>query len=173
MATASKKPVAAKGDKKVAAKPEAPKMAKVEKPEVKQPPILKVSAPRGKQSTLHVLSETARPASGALLFAHTHAAFSFLGMLTSDRADANRSAVETIVGKRATAYHLRQKNIEATKEGKIRLTSAGLKTFMSRLTEGKVGTPHVNAFLTLFQKGTPQPDVGVKQTSIVAVPIQV
>jgi len=102
-----------------------------------------------KGASIHVLSITARPTSGTRLAAHTHAALSILGMLDVTLPKVPVSAVRTIMGDRAIAWHTKQNNFVTGPDHTIGLTPAGRSNFLSRPVDGRVA----NAFTDLFLDG--------------------
>jgi hypothetical protein len=107
-------------------------------------------ATRTKKASFHHLVEGARPTNGPRLYAHTHAALQFLGLL--DGKSALRKAAELILGPRAVEYHIGQANLVATQH-RLQLTAQGLASFTARAETGKVDEALAKAFFAAFARG--------------------
>ncbi len=125
---------------------------KSKKGEDKAAPALKTRV-AAKGAQLYVVTDSARPAVGKLLAAHTHAALTVLGMLQPSRPAASRSAVSTILGARAVKYHVGEGNFEDTSDNGLRLSSAGYGKLQARVAEGKIDVPTANSFMDMFLDG--------------------
>lgn len=134
-----------------AAKKEAEKASgqKAPREKVVKETVAFVSRALKRGAAIHVLSITARPTSGTRLAAHTHAALSILGMLDVKLPKVPVSAVRTIMGDRAIAWHTKQNNFVTGPDHTIGLTPAGRSAFMSRPIDGRVA----NAFVDMFLDG--------------------
>lgn len=148
------KPAAKSAPAKSAAAPstQAAKPAAAEKGKKTAAPTLK-SRVAAKGAQLYVATDTARPAVGKMLAAHTHAALTVLGMLQPSRPAASRSAVSTIMGARAVKYHIGEGNFEDTSENGLRLSSAGYGKLQARVADGKIDVTAANSFMDMFLDG--------------------
>ena len=140
---------ALEADKKVGVKTVTPK----EKKEV-TPRVAFVPRTAKAGQVLHILDERSRPASGARLFAHTHAVLTILGLLEASRPAVPQSHLLQMLGQRAVAHHRSKLNIEDAPNHGARLSIAGRNHFTSRLSEGKVDTSAANAFVKMFLDGS-------------------
>lgn len=117
--------------------------------------------------TLHLLAESGgRPTQGRALFAHTHAALTILGLLSSSRPAIPKGHLLTVMGQRAVTYHLKQVNFEETANNRVRLTTAGYNAFTNRAKEGKVDTNMANGFVSLFLDGTIASDLPIRAANV-------
>lgn len=116
--------------------------------------------------TLYTLTDIARPVAGNRLFAHTAAALTTLGMLSKDTPVVRRAAVISIMGPRAVAYHLSEKNFVAEGDG-IRLSKKGLEKIGERETDKGM----VQKFMALFKTGKADKDIGVSASQIAGVSV--
>lgn len=123
-----------------------------DKPKAKAAPALKTRV-AAKGAQLYVATDTARPAVGKLLAAHTHAALTVLGMLQPSRPASSRAAVSTIMGARAVKYHMGEGNFEDTADNGLRLSSAGYSKLQERVHGGKIDVAQANAFMDMFLDG--------------------
>lgn len=139
---------------KAAAKPEVKKPEAKAKPAAK-PTVALVTRMATKGQTLHVLSDSARPAAGRALFAHTHAALTVTGMLNPQRPAVPRNLVTTVLGQRAVNYHVAQGNFETTADHGIRLSATGYSGFRERADSGKVDAALANDFQGMLLDGEP------------------
>jgi len=155
--TVSKKPAAK-------AAPVAPKGKTVRKADAAKPTFTGKKLPAG--SKVHVIAEEARPASGQLLFAHTHAALAALGLLEAARPAVPKQHVLTLMGQRAVTYHTKKQNFEAAPNHGIRLSVTGRNWFVGRFAEGKVDANLANAFMALFTDGKAAGQTGVAQANV-------
>jgi hypothetical protein len=100
--------------------------------------------------TFFALVAGARPAAGVRLYAHTHAALKFFGLL--DGKAALRAAVESVMGKSAVDYHIAHENM-AAKDSKVKLTPNGRASFEARAETGKVDMSLAEAFYAAIANG--------------------
>lgn len=147
---AVKKTAPAKAEVKKAVKTE--KTSELKKAKAEQPPLQGTVLSKG--SKMYGIAETARPGFGRALFAHTHAALQVTGMLTPSRPAVAKRVLTTIIGQRAIAHHLKERNLEDAADHTIRLSSAGLNKFRERIPS--LDANLANGFMDLFVKG----DVG-------------
>lgn len=103
----------------------------------------------------YCLKDGMRPASGALLQAHTEAFFQLTGMVNGKRVPT--SLAQTVMGKSAISWHTKRGNLDITSEG------VGL----SEVGEFKFGVRNVNqeflaGYVEVFTKGVTNASVGVK-----------
>lgn len=103
-----------------------------------------------KAATFYAFVDGARPTQGKHLYAHTHAALTFLGLLSG--GEARRQAAEALMGHRAVEYHIGRENLAAGKDT-VRLTRKGAKSFKAREERGMVDLDMVKAFLAAISKG--------------------
>lgn len=114
------------------------------------------------RNVVHVIADAARPAQGSMLFAHTHAALSLLGMLNENRPAIPKRAVLTFLGQRAVTNHLKEGNFEHAPDHKIALSEMGRDHFLGRVNRGMINGAVANAFTDLFIDGKVAPITGVK-----------
>lgn len=114
------------------------------------------------RNSVFVIADGARPAQGSLLFAHTHAALSLLGMLNPNRPAIPKRAVLTFLGQRAVTNHLKQGNFEHAPDHKIALSEIGRDHFLGRVNQGMINGRVANAFTDLFIDGKVDSITGVK-----------
>lgn len=107
----------------------------------------------GKGKPFYALSANGRPGSGLNLVAHTHAALTVLGMLDPKMPAAPLTAVRTIMGPTAVAYHLKQNNFQAVDNNGIKLTPAGRSAFLARTVNNEIA----NAFVDMMIDGKLSP----------------
>jgi hypothetical protein len=115
---------------------------------------------------IYSLDETTRPVAGRLLFAHTHAALTVLGLLDASRPAVGKSQVLTLMGQRAVSYHLKQGNIEDGPNRTIRLSVLGLNSFKRRIAENKIDTTAASAYQAAFLDGTPDKAIGITKANL-------
>lgn len=114
------------------------------------------------RNVVHVIADAARPAQGSMLFAHTHAALSLLGMFNESRPAIPKRAVLTFLGQRAVTNHLKEGNFEHAPDHKIALSEMGRDHFLGRVNRGMINGAVANAFTDLFIDGKVAPITGVK-----------
>jgi uncharacterized protein YpmB len=106
-------------------------------------------------STVYALRLGKRPSNGVRMFAHTHAALAFLGMLGDSRPAVPEAQLVAFLGQTAVTYHKAQHNLESAPNQGIRLAQGS--KLLARAIDGKLA----NGFLSVFQTGKPNPDAGV------------
>lgn len=116
--------------------------------------------------TFFALVAGARPVAGARLYAHTHAALKFFGLL--DGKAALRAAVESVMGKSAVEYHIAHENM-AARESKVKLTPQGRASFEARAETGKVNMPLTEAFYAAIANGEGNRTHQISTAHLVAV----
>lgn len=119
-----------------------------------------------KAGKFFAIVEGARPVRGSRLYAHTYAALTFLGMLAGQTA--LRKAVETLIGKHATSYHLSNKNFGET-GAHLKLTSKGKKSFAAREASGKFDAGMADAYLAAITKGKASAEYGIERSHLYPV----
>ena len=139
----------AKSKKGAAAETPAPAVKKA----AEKPAVALKNRVAAKGAQLYVATDSARPAVGKVLAAHTHAALTVLGMLQPSRPASSRSAVSTVIGARAVKYHMGEGNFEDTADNGLRLSSAGYSKLQARVSEGKIDVGAANAFMDMFLDG--------------------
>lgn len=157
-------PVAAKqeAEAKAGAKPKAapkgktvraatPKAEKPAKPKLAIVAFIPRQAEAGKPVFAINDTDNARPVAGTRLFAHTHAALTMMGMI--DGKPAPKKVVLSVMGQRAVAYHLKERNFEDAKDHCLRLSTSGKNKFVNRAKEGLVDGALANGFMDLFLTG--------------------
>jgi len=102
----------------------------------------------------------ARPQSGARLYAHTHAALTFLGLLEGRTAMVK--ALRTLIGEHAASYHAGRKNLAVSGEH-VKLTAKGVKSFTARADTGKFPEDMANAFLKAISSGSPSAEFDIRK----------
>lgn len=144
---------AAKGPEKAAEKPA-------------EAPVQFVPRQYVKGEKLYFIDELNRPAAGRLLFAHTHAALTVLGLLDAKRPAVKKSQLLTMVGQRAVNYHTKKQNLESAPDGHIRLSVLGYNSFSNRARDGKVDLSAATAYQSAFLDGKPDAKINVKQSNL-------
>lgn len=122
------------------------------------------TAPQPK--TFFALVAGARPVAGARLYAHTHAALKFLGLLNGK--SALRAAAEALMGKTAVEYHISHENM-AAKDSKVKLTPQGRANFDARVETGKVDMKLADAFYAAITTGEGNRACQISAAHLVAV----
>jgi hypothetical protein len=108
-----------------------------------------------KGQPIFALDELRRPGSGAMLFAHTHAVLTILGMLDAARPAVSKSALLTMIGKSAVNHHTKKDNLESAPDNKIRLSVTGYNFFKARVSENKFSSNVASAYQSAILDGTP------------------
>lgn len=125
-------------------------------------PRARVKAPK-----FFVISTIARPAAGKRLFAHTHAALLFSGLLHGKAAP--HDMMVRIVGPNTMGYHEEEGRIRVSDDGRsVRLTAAGKEFFLDRAEQKKLDPALIDAFVELFSTGRALPLTQVRQEHVTA-----
>lgn len=114
----------------------------------------------------YALVEGARPKAGASLYAHTHAALTFFGLLAGK--SVFRKAVEAVMGHSAVEYHIKRDNFGVS-AGKVKLTQRGAKNFKARVAADLFDTGMADAYAAAFATGAANVKYGIQKEFLVPI----
>lgn len=139
-----------------------PKAVKVKPAKPAPMPFVVKVLPKG--APVHLIARNIRPSSGPALMAHTHAALSLLGMMTSALKAVPKASLLSMLDQTAVSYHIRENNM-IEKDGAVSLTHAGLGKFTNRAIDGALA----NAFTDLFIEGKIAPVLKINASQVYKV----
>lgn len=112
------------------------------------------------------LAEETRPNAKRMLFAHTHAALTILGLLDAKRPVASKTHLITLIGQCAVKYHIGQNNFEDGPNRTIRLSIPGYNKFSGRLAAGAFSHDAATAYQSALLDGKTNPKMDIHEGTL-------